>query len=99
LGNIYVCEALYRARLSPTRKASTIVTRTGTPTPKTELLVTAIKDTLRDAIAHQHRSSGSDRFLVYDREGESCPRRGCRGTIARTVLGGRSTFFCPTCQR
>jgi formamidopyrimidine-DNA glycosylase len=99
LGNIYVCEALYRARLSPKRKASTIVTRTGTPTPKTELLVTAIKNTLRDAIAHQHRPSGSDRFLVYDRESEPCPRRGCRGTIARLVQGGRSTFFCPTCQR
>lgn len=99
LGNIYVCEALHRARLSPKRTASTIVTRTGAPTPKTELLVTAIKETLRDAIAHQHRPSGSDRFLVYDREGERCPRRGCRGTIARIVQGGRSTFFCPACQR
>jgi formamidopyrimidine-DNA glycosylase len=99
LGNIYVCEALHRAALSPKRKASTIVTRAGARTPKTELLVTAIKTTLRDGISHQHRPSGPDRFLVYDREGERCPRRGCRGTIARIVQGGRSTFFCPTCQR
>ena len=99
LGNIYVCEALHRARLSPRRKASTIVTRSGAPAPKTDALVVAIKETLRDAIAHQHRPSGADRFLVYDREGERCPRRGCRGTIARIIQGGRSTFFCPACQR
>jgi formamidopyrimidine-DNA glycosylase len=99
LGNIYVCEALHRAALSPVRKASTIVTRTGARTPKTELLVTAIKQTLRDGIARQHRRSGPDRCLVYDREGERCPRRGCGGTITRIVQGGRSTFFCPACQR
>ena len=99
LGNIYVCEALHRARLSPRRKASTIVARSGAPTPKTDALVTAIKVTLRDAIAHQHRPSGADRFLVYDREGERCPRRGCGGAIARIIQGGRSTFYCPTCQR
>jgi formamidopyrimidine-DNA glycosylase len=110
LGNIYVCEALHRARLSPKRRASTIVKgrlppslklrRTGkaAPTSGTEALVAAIKDTLRDAVRHQHRPSGPDRFLVYDREGERCPRRGCRGTISRIVQGGRSTFYCPTCQ-
>ena len=99
LGNIYVCEALYRARLAPRRKASTVVTRSGAPTPKAGLLVAAIKETLRDAIAHQHRPSGPDRFLVYDREGERCPRRGCPGTITRIAQSGRSTFFCPVCQR
>jgi formamidopyrimidine-DNA glycosylase len=99
LGNIYVCEALHRAQLSPRRKASTIVSRSGAPTPKAVALVTAIKETLRDAIAHNHRVSGDDRFRVYDHEGERCPRRGCAGTIARLVQGGRSTFFCPACQK
>ena len=99
LGNIYVCEALHRARLSPRRKASTIVTRSGAPTPAIAALVAAIKDTLRDAIAHNHRPAGRDRFLVYDREGERCPRRRCPGIIKRIVQNGRSTFFCPTCQR
>jgi formamidopyrimidine-DNA glycosylase len=99
LGNIYVCEALHRARLSPKRKASTIVSRSGVPTPKAVALVRAIKETLRDAIAHNHRVSGDDRFRVYDHEAERCPRRGCPGTIVRIVQGGRSTFFCPICQR
>jgi formamidopyrimidine-DNA glycosylase len=99
LGNIYVCEALHRAALSPKRKASTLVTRTGVPTPKAEALVLAIKATLRDAIAHHHRVSGDDRFLVYDHEDDRCPRRGCSGTVMRIVQGGRSTFYCPVCQR
>jgi formamidopyrimidine-DNA glycosylase len=113
LGNIYVSEALHRARLSPTRTASTIAkgrlkaaptskpaaTAAPAATPAAEALVAAIKDTLRDAIAHQHRPSGPDRFLVYDREGERCPRRGCRGTITRITQAGRSTFYCPVCQR
>lgn len=99
LGNIYVCEALHRAALSPKRKASTLATRGGRSTERAEALVLAIKATLRDAIANHHRVSGDDRFLVYDREGERCPRRGCRGTITRIVQGGRSTFYCPVCQR
>ena len=99
LGNIYVCEALHRARLSPKRKASTIVTRAGAPTPRAEALVKEIKTTLRDAIAHHHRVSGEDRFRVYDHEGERCPRRGSTGTITRIVQGARSTFYCPVCQR
>jgi formamidopyrimidine-DNA glycosylase len=99
LGNIYVSEALHRAGLSPKRKASTLATKSGEATPRAEALVTAIKDTLRDAIKHHHRVSGDDCFLVYDREGERCPRRGCRGTIARITQGARSTFYCPACQR
>ena len=98
LGNIYACEALHRAALSPKRKASTIVARSGAPTGKCEALVMAIKDTLRDAIAHRHRPSGPDRFRVYDREGQACPRRNCRGVIRRITQAGRSTFFCPVCQ-
>lgn len=99
LGNIYACEALHRARLSPSRKASTLVTRGGAPTPRARALVDAIKATLRDAIANRHRAGGADRFLVYDHEGQKCPRRGCAGIIKRRVQTGRSTFFCPVCQR
>ena len=99
LGNIYACEALHRAGLSPRRKASTLATRSGGPTDAMLALVRAIKQTLRDAIAHNHRVSGEDRFRVYDREGEACPRRGCPGTINRIVQAGRSTFFCPVCQK
>jgi formamidopyrimidine-DNA glycosylase len=99
LGNIYVCEALHRARLSPKRKASTLVTRSGEPRPQVYALVQAIKDVLADAIARSHRAGSSDRFRVYDREGLRCLRRGCHGVIRRIVQGGRSTFFCPVCQR
>lgn len=99
LGNIYASEALHRARMAPTRKASTLVTRSGAPTPRAHVLVDAIKATLRDAIANRHRAAGPDRFLVYDREGQRCPRRGCGGRIRRREQAGRSTFFCPVCQR
>jgi formamidopyrimidine-DNA glycosylase len=99
LGNIYVCEALHRARLSPLRRASTLTTRTGEAKPALEVLVKAIQDVLKGAIRNQHRPGGDDRFLVYDREGRRCPRRGCAGTIKRIVQGGRSTFYCPVCQR
>jgi formamidopyrimidine-DNA glycosylase len=95
LGNIYAVEALHRARLSPKRRASTLVTRTGAPRPQLIALVEAIRATLKDAIAHAHRVGGEDRFLVYDREGERCPRRRCPGVIRRIVQSGRSTFFCP----
>jgi formamidopyrimidine-DNA glycosylase len=99
LGNIYIVEALHRAQLSPKRRASTLVTRSGAPRPQLGDLVVAIKDVLRDAIANAHRMYGEDRFRVYDKEGRPCPRRGCRGAIKRIVQGGRSTFFCPVCQR
>jgi len=99
LGNIYACEALHVARLSPRRRASTIATRGGQPRPGAAALVSAIRAVLADAIAHQHRSGGEDRFRVYDHEGDRCPRRRCSGVIKRIVQGGRSTFFCPVCQR
>jgi formamidopyrimidine-DNA glycosylase len=99
LGNIYIVEALHRARLSPKRRASTLVTTSGVPRPQVGALVDAIKDVLRDAIANAHRPYGEDRFRVYDKEGRPCPRRGCRGVIRRIVQSGRSTFFCPVCQR
>jgi formamidopyrimidine-DNA glycosylase len=75
------------------------VTRSGAPRPQAHALVQAIKEVLADAIARSHRAGSSDRFRVYDREGLRCLRRGCHGVIRRIVQGGRSTFFCPVCQR
>jgi formamidopyrimidine-DNA glycosylase len=98
LGNIYVCEALHRARLSPKRRASTLTTRTSAPRPSATALVEAIQVVLKAAIANRHQFQGDDRFRVYDREGRRCPRHGCPGTIRRIVQTGRSTFFCPVCQ-
>lgn len=99
LGNIYVCEALHRARLSPLRRAATLTTRAGEPRPALDLLVRAIREVLKEAIRNQNRPGGDDRFRVYAREGRRCPRRGCAGMIKRIVQGGRSTFYCPVCQR
>src|SRR6266403_5420590 len=111
LGNIYVCEALFRARLSPKRRASTIATRTGAPHERAQRLVDAIKAVLADAIAaggsslRDHRRTDGELgdfqhdFRVYDREGKRCSTPGCKGTIRRMVQTGRSTFFCPVCQR
>jgi formamidopyrimidine-DNA glycosylase len=99
LGNIYVCEALHRARLSPKRRASTLVTRSGAPRSEVVALVEAIRVVLKEAIANSHRAYTADRFRVYDREGRRCPRRGCPGMITRILQTGRSTFFCPVCQR
>ena len=109
LGNIYVCEALWRARLSPDRKAGTLATRTGRPTEAAERLAVAIRAVLEDAIAaggsslRDHiRATGElgafqHAFAVYDREGEPCPRG--KGIIRRKIHSGRSTFYCPACQR
>jgi formamidopyrimidine-DNA glycosylase len=100
LGNIYASEALYLARLSPARPASTIATPTGLPRQPAHRLAAAIKQVLIEAInrlaATVHRSSG---FRVYDREAARCRRRGCSGTIRRRTQAGRSTFFCSVCQR
>ena len=97
IGNIYACEALHRARLSPRRRASTIATRSGGPRRPAHALAVAIKKVLSDAINHRHLSFS--RFRVYDREGAACPHRDCTGTIRRVVQAGRATFFCPNCQR
>ena len=111
LGNIYVCEALHRAHLSPKRRASTIASRTGAPNDKAERLVEAIKAVLQDAIKaggsslRDHRQTDGDlgyfqhSFRVYDRAGEKCPTPKCTGKIRRIVQGTRSTFFCPVCQK
>jgi formamidopyrimidine-DNA glycosylase len=111
LGNIYACEALHRAGISPLRKAGSLATRSGKPNQKTEALVASIRAVLEAAIAaggsslrDYKRADGrlgrfQHRFRTYDREGKPCPRRGCGGTVHRIVQGGRSTFYCPTCQR
>jgi formamidopyrimidine-DNA glycosylase len=99
LGNIYASEALHHARLSPRRRASTIATPTGAPREAAVRLVTGIKAVLREAVARQHERYRSSRFRVYEREGESCPRRSCPGVIRRITQAGRSTYFCPECQR
>lgn len=111
LGNIYVSEALHRAHLAPERKASTLADKKDLPHERAERLVSAIRATLADAIAaggstlrdyrHADGSQGAfqESFFVYDREGEACRQPGCGGTIRRAVHTGRSTFYCPRCQR
>jgi formamidopyrimidine-DNA glycosylase len=99
LGNIYVVEALHIAGLSPQRRASTIVTRRGAPQNAAHRLVAAIKHVLTEAIARQATAYRSERFRVYDREGERCRRRRCAGVIRRRTQAGRSSFYCPVCQR
>lgn len=111
LGNIYVCEALHRAALSPTRLAGTVAGTDRFGRDARVRLATAIRDVLTDAIEAGGSSlrdfSGADgkpgyfqhSFRVYDREGAACPKRGCDGTIERIVQSGRSTFFCRSCQR
>jgi formamidopyrimidine-DNA glycosylase len=105
LGNIYVCEALNRARISPFKAAG------GVSRPRLEQLVAEIRDVLTEAIAaggstlrDYAQADGAlgyfqHRFRVYDRAGEPCLNIGCDGVIGRKVQGGRSTFYCPVCQR
>lgn len=105
LGNIYVCEALYRARIDPRRKAGRIAAG------RIAALVPVIRQVLQDAIAAGGSSLRDFRqadgelgyfqhsFDVYGREGEPCRTPGCAATIRRIVQGGRSSFYCPKCQR
>jgi len=108
LGNIYVCEALHRARLSPLRQAGApAASRRAAPIAA---LAKAIREVLEEAVEaggstlRDHRRTDGElgyfqhSFAVYDREGAACPRAKCRGTIARIVQAGRSTFYCATCQ-
>ena len=105
LGNIYVCEALFRARISPKRLAGSVAG------VRAERLAPAIKAVLEAAI----QAGGSSlrdyaqadgelgyfqhHFAVYDREARCCPRKDCPGVVRRIVQSGRSTFYCPVCQR
>lgn len=111
LGNIYVCEALYRSGLSPQRAAGTLVTRGGQPTARLERLVPVIREVIAEAIEaggsslRDHAQPSGElgyfqhRFRVYDREGEACATPGCGTIVRRIVQSNRSTFYCPTCQR
>ncbi|WFU09292.1 bifunctional DNA-formamidopyrimidine glycosylase/DNA-(apurinic or apyrimidinic site) lyase [Rhizobium sp. CB3090] len=110
LGNIYVCEALWRSHLSPLRAAGTLVTEAGRPKEELLRLVVAIREVIADAIAaggsslRDHiQTDGSlgyfqHSFSVYDREAEPCRTPGCGGTVARIVQAGRSSFYCASCQ-
>ncbi|MBA2588678.1 MAG: bifunctional DNA-formamidopyrimidine glycosylase/DNA-(apurinic or apyrimidinic site) lyase [Alphaproteobacteria bacterium] len=103
LGNIYVCEALFRSKISPKRLAGSIKKDRLPP------LVSAIRLVLKDAIAaggstlRDHAQATGNpgnfqhHFLVYGREGKTC-KLGCKGTVKRIVQAGRSTFYCPQCQ-
>jgi formamidopyrimidine-DNA glycosylase len=111
LGNIYVCEALFRAHLSPRRLAATLATKTGEPTDHARRLVAAIHAVLNQAIKaggsslRDHRQTSGElgyfqhSFQVYDREGETCHTAGCSGIVKRFTQNGRSTFWCPKCQK
>ncbi len=105
LGNIYVCEALFRARISPKRRAGQISAQ------RVSTLVPVIRQVLSDAIKAGGSSLRDFRqadgelgyfqhsFDVYGREGAPCRSADCTGTIARLVQSGRSSFYCPQCQR
>jgi formamidopyrimidine-DNA glycosylase len=135
LGNIYVCEALFRSQLSPRRLAATLATKAGPrkgvaagpsksvaagqrksvaggePTDHAKRLVDAIHAVLNQAIKaggsslRDHRQTSGElgyfqhSFQVYDREGEKCQTAGCSGIVRRFTQNGRSTFWCPKCQK
>lgn len=111
LGNIYVCEALFRSGLSPKRASGTLVKKSGAPTAKLERLTQCIRSVIADAIeaggsslrdyVHTDGSLGyfQHSFSVYGREGEACFTPDCGRPLKRIVQSGRSTFYCPSCQR
>jgi formamidopyrimidine-DNA glycosylase len=110
LGNIYVCEALFRARLAPSRPASVLADARGAPTKAAIAVSGAIRAVLDEAVEaggstlRDHRQANGElgyfqhAFKVYDREGSPCVRDRCRGIIARITQSGRSTFYCSKCQ-
>ncbi|MEM8841675.1 MAG: bifunctional DNA-formamidopyrimidine glycosylase/DNA-(apurinic or apyrimidinic site) lyase [Pseudomonadota bacterium] len=105
LGNIYVCEALFRAGIHPKRLAGSI------SAARIEVLAHEVVATLKDAIEaggsslRDYRQADGElgyfqhSFRVYDREGQPCTRPGCDGQVTRIVQSGRSSFYCPRCQR
>jgi formamidopyrimidine-DNA glycosylase len=111
LGNIYVCEALFRSQLSPRRLAATLATKKAEPTDHAKRLVTAVHAVLNQAIKaggsslRDHRQTSGElgyfqhSFQVYDREGAKCQTAGCSGIVRRFTQNGRSTFWCPKCQK
>ena len=111
VGNIYVCESLHRAGISPRRDAGGLVRKNGSPTKRLVELTGHIKDVIAEAIdaggstlndfASVDGTLGyfAHQFAVYGREGQPCEKAGCGGVVRRIVQSNRSTFFCPTCQR
>jgi formamidopyrimidine-DNA glycosylase len=111
LGNIYVCEALFRTGLHPEAPAGSLADKKGRPTEQARRLADIIRDVLGEAVEaggstlRDHaRVDGSlgyfqHSFRVYDREGMACVAPGCAGTVTRLVQSGRSTFYCPICQK
>ena len=111
LGNIYVAEALHRAHILPTVEARSLLTKADKPKKALEDLAYAVREVLIEAIEvggstlrdFRNAEGGSGyfqhRFAVYDREGEPCPTPLCTGVVERIVQSGRSTFFCPVCQK
>ncbi len=111
LGNIYVCEALWRSKISPKRQAKTLVYANGKPKDKLNHLSGHIRDILHDAIKaggsslQDHKQVDGTlgyfqhQFATYDREGEACLTTDCTGKIKREAQNGRSSFFCPKCQK
>ncbi len=111
LGNIYVCEALHRASLSPKRMAGSLAGKGGVAARRAEQLSGTIRQVLEEAIAaggstlRDHRMTDGSlgyfqhTFRVYDREGEPCPTPSCNGIVKRIVQSGRSTFYCSKCQK
>ena len=110
LGNIYVAEALHRAHILPTIEARTLVTRTGKPKKALEDLAFAVREvltaaievggsTIRDFRSVEGAGYFQHNFAVYDREGDPCPTPLCKGVVKRIVQSGRSTFYCPVCQK
>ena len=94
IGNIYAAEALWRARISPEAPADSL------SAARVSRLLASVRDALADGVARAQRyrtSDRADRFHVYDREGEPCDR--CGATLRRLTQGGRSTCYCPRCQR
>lgn len=110
LGNIYVAEALHRAHILPTVLAGSLVTSTGRPKKALEDLVFAVREvltaaievggsTIRDFRSVEGAGYFQHNFAVYDREGDPCPTPMCKGIVQRIVQSGRSTFYCPKCQK
>lgn len=112
LGNIYVCEILFRAGISPRRKANSVAGKSGV-SRRVERITAATHDVITEAIdaggstLQDFRGVGGEEamgyfihsFQVYGREGKSCIKGGCEGLIKRIVQSNRSTFYCPKCQR
>ena len=112
LGNIYVCEILFRAGVSPRRKASSVAGKSGVSN-RVERITAATHDVITEAIdaggstLQDFRGVDGEEamgyfvhyFQVYGREGQSCIKDDCNGKIQRIVQSNRSTFFCPSCQR